>query len=119
MNSVKLKYGNKVIENIIPGTSVYEVSKLVQGDFKYPIIGAKIDNLNVDLNDLIMDNGTIEFFDNSFIQGNVIYERSLELLIIAASHEVLSSASDILINYSLDGGIYCEVEGQKITSKTV
>lgn len=119
MNNIKLKYGNRVIENIIPGTSVYEISKLVQGDFKYPIIGAKIDNLNVDLNDLIMDNGTIEFFDNSFIEGNIIYERSLELLVIAASHEVLSSSSDVLINYSLDGGIYCEVEGQKITSKTV
>ena len=98
MNSLKLKYGNKIIENIIPGTSVYEVSKLVQNDYKYPIIGAKVDNLVVNLSDLIMDSGTIDFFDTSSKEGNKIYERSLEFLIIAASHEVLTPSSAIIID---------------------
>ena len=34
MRKIKLKYKDTYIDDIIPGTSLYEVSKLVQKDFE-------------------------------------------------------------------------------------
>ncbi len=119
MNTFKLKYKDTYIENILPSSTVHEISKKVQKDFTYPIIGAKYNNLFIDLDEVIKENGTIEFLDRSSKEGNSIYERTLEFLIIVSAKEVLKDKTDIHINYSLDSGIYCEVEGQAITNKTV
>ncbi len=119
MNTVKLKYHGEAIPNIASGSTVYEVSKTVQKDFKYPIIGAKLNNLYIDLSEEITENGTIDFFDLSSAEGNNIYQRSLEFLTIVAAKEVLEKDSEVLINYSLNNGIYCEVVGQKLQTKTV
>ncbi len=119
MNRVKLKYKNTYIQDIVPGTTLYEISRTVQKDFSYPIIGAKLNNVMVDLTKPILENGTVDFYDRSSSIGNRIYGRSLEFLIIVAAKEVLRAESDILINYSLDNGIYCEVIGQRITQKHI
>lgn len=119
MTTLRLKYKDTYIENILPSSKVEEISKKVQKDFEFPIIGAKYNNLFIELNETINENGTIEFLDRTSKEGNSIYESTLEFLTIASAKEVLKDKTDILINYSLDNGIYCEVEGQDITSETV
>lgn len=118
MASIKLKCNDKYIENITPGTTLYEVSKLVSKDYKYPIIGAKFNNIVMNLNEEVHKNGKVEFLDLSTSDGNDIYEKSLEFMIIAAAKEIYND-SDILINYSLDNGIYCELTGHRVTPKFV
>lgn len=119
MKTLKIKYKNKYLENITLGTSLYEISRLVKDDFKYEILGAKFKNQIVDLSKEITENGEVEFYDRSSSVGNRIYARSLEFLTIVSAYEILDKNSDILINYSLDNGIYCEVVGCKLTAKLV
>ncbi len=117
MKTVKLKYRGRYLDNILAGTSLYEISKHVKEDFKYDIIGAKFNNQIADLSKEINEDGELEFYDRSSSFGNRIYARSLEFLTIVAGYEVLDENADILINYSLDSGIYCEVTGQNLTAR--
>ena len=117
MRKLKLKYKDKVLDNIAFGTSLCQISKLVQNDFSFPIVGAKLNNICVDLSTVVTENGTVEFLDRSSSLGNKIYGRSLEFLVIAAAKEILDEEADVHIDYSLDNGIYCEVVNQKITEK--
>lgn len=108
-----------MIENITPGASLYEISKQVQDDFKYEIIGAKFNNQMADLSKCVTESGEVEFYDISSNVGNRIYSRSLEFLIIAAAKRVLPKGADVLINYSVYNGLYCEVSFEKVSKKQI
>lgn len=119
MRTIKLKYKDYYLEDIIPGTNLYEISKLVQKDYKFPIIGAKLNNIDVDLSSIVMENGQVEFYDRSSSVGNRLYGRSLEFLIIVAAKRIFNKDTEVFINYSLDNGIYCEISGQRIIKEDV
>ena len=119
MQNIKLKYKNIYLEDIPEDTTLYEVSKKVKDDFQYPIVGARLDEYIVGLNTKIKKNGKVEFYDLSTTTGNRIYSRSLEFLVTVATKKVLGDETDILINYSLENGIYCEITGQRITKVTI
>lgn len=118
MKNYKLKYKDTYIENIPEGTTLFEVSKKLKEEFKYPIVGARLGEFLVGLNTKVTNNDKVEFYDLSTAVGNRIYSRSLEFLVNVATKKVLGEASDILINYSLENGIYCEITGDKVT-KTI
>ena len=117
MGLIKLEYKDKYIENIVPETSLFEISKLMQEDFEFPIIGAKLNNQMVSLNTLVTGDGKVSFYDRGDTIGNRIYGRSIEFLVSVAAKRAISSKADVLISYSLDNGIYCEVTGPKVTEK--
>ena len=119
MKKIKLKYKNGYIDNIEEGTTLYEISERVKNDFKYQIVGAKIDSDIKGLNTIVNDNGQVEFYDISSKIGNRIYSRSLEYLTTLASKRVLGSDTDVMINYSIDNGIHCEIIGKTVNSITV
>ena len=118
MRNLKLKYKNTYLEDIPEDTTLYEVSKKVKGEFKYPIVGARLGEFLVGLNTKVTSNERVEFYDLSTFIGNRIYSRSLEFLVTVATKKVLGDETDILINYSLENGIYCEIIGQRITKIT-
>lgn len=118
MKNLKLKYKNTYLTEIPENTTLYEVSKKVKDDFKYPIVGARLGEFLVGLNTKITSNEKVEFYDLSSQIGNRIYSRSLEFLVTVATKKLLGDETDILINYSLENGIYCEITGQRITKVT-
>lgn len=118
MASLKVKVGDKSF-SVNSGTTLYEISRLVKDDFTYPILAAKVNNTLVDLSKPLMNNAVIEFYDRSSVVGNRVYARSLEFLVTVSAKKVLREDADILIDYSLDNGIYCEVTGQRINQKTI
>ena len=118
MHNLKLKYKNTYLEEIPEDTALYEVSKKVINDFKYPIVGARLGEFLVGLNAKITSNEKVEFYDLSSPIGNRIYSRSLEFLVTVATKKILGDETDILINYSLENGICCEIIGQRITKVT-
>ena len=118
MKNLRLKYKNTYLEEIPEDTSLYEVSKKVKDQFKYPIVGARLGEFIVGLNTKVTSNEKVEFYDLSSAVGNRIYSRSLEFLVTVATKKILGDEVDILINYSLENGIYCEITGQKITKTT-
>jgi len=118
MVSLKVKTGNKCFQ-VKPGTTLYEIGRLVKDDFTYPIVAAKLNNALTDLSKPIFTNSIIEFYDRSSVVGNRVYARSLEFLVTVAAKKVLKEQAEVLIDYSLDNGIYCEVIGQRINQKTI
>ena len=118
MKNLKLKYKNTYLEEIPEDTTLYEVTKKVKDDFKYPIVGARLGEFIVGLNTKVTNNEKVEFYDLGTTIGNRIYSRSLEFLVTVATKKVLGDETDILINYSLENGIYCEIIGQRITKVT-
>ena len=118
MASLKIKVGDKRF-NVTPGTTLYEISRLVKEDYTYPILAAKVNNTLTDLSKPVTNNSVIEFYDRSSVIGNRVYARSLEFLVAVAAKKVLKEGSEVLIDYSLDNGIYCEVVGQRINQKTL
>ena len=119
MKKVKLKYKKGYIDNIEENTPLYEVAKKVKGDFRYTIVGAKLGEYYVDLGTVVTENNSVEFFDTSSSIGNRIYSRSLEFLLMVAAKKIIGEESDILIHYSLENGVYCEITGKKITNITI
>ena len=119
MRNLKLKYKNTYLEEIPEDTTLYEVSKKVKDDFKYPIVGARLGEFLIGLNTKVTNNEKVEFYDLGTTIGNRIYSRSLEFLVTVATKKILGDETDILINYSLENGIYCEIIGQRITKVTV
>lgn len=118
MKNIKVKIKDKIYE-VSYGTTLYEISRLVRNDFTYPILSANVNNVLCDLNKQITSNANIEFYDRTSEIGNRVYARSLEFLVTVAAQSVLSLSSKVIIDYSLDNGIYCEVEGEKINKKTI
>lgn len=116
---IKLKYKDRYIENIEPGTTLYEISKEVESEYRYKIVGAKLGESLVDLNTAVISNNKVSFYDLSTAEGNKMYSRSLEFLLTVAAKKVLGEETDTLINYSLENGIYCEIIGKKINSITI
>lgn len=119
MRKLKLKYEKGFIEDVEVGTTLYEVSERVKNDFKYPIVGAQFGENFTDLNTVVNSSKRVVFYDLSSKVGNRIYSRSLEFLTTYATKKVLGKDIDIMINYSLENGIYCEIVGKSVNSITI
>ena len=118
LDKLELKYNDKIIK-VDMDTELYQVAKEVQDDFKYEIVGAKLGTNIVALNTRVSSSDTLEFYDTSSTIGNRIYSRSLEFLATAAFKKIFGNDADIMINYSIENGIHCEVVGKRITSASV
>lgn len=119
MKKIKLKYKNGYIEDIELDTPLYEVAKLIKKEYKYKIVGAKYNSSLVSLNAPVVSSGEVEFYDMSTPLGNRIYSRSLEFLANVAARRLFGENTDIIINYSIDNGIHCEIIGKQINSISV
>lgn len=119
MPKVTIKGNPDTVLEVPSGMTLYEISKQVQNNFKFPILVATCDNLLTNLHKKIYSDSIIKFFDRSSTIGSRAYSRSLEFLVTTCASEVLGKGNDILIDYTLDNGIYCEVKNKKITENTV
>lgn len=104
----------KVIE-VPVGTTLYNISKQCQADFKFPILAATLNNVLANLSKKVFTDSVVEFFDRTSEVGNRVYSRSLEFLVTTSASLVLGPKSDVLVDYSLDNGIYCEVTNKTLS----
>lgn len=115
-SNIQIKVLNKTLE-VIQGTTLLEISKLVEEHFKYPIILAKIDNEYLELNYKVMENCTIEFLDLTDSFANRVYVNGLIFLVIYSTKEKYPELK-LRVLHSIDKGLYIETN-QKITSDIV
>lgn len=90
------------------GTTLEEISKLVQSDFKYPILVAKVDNSLKELNYKITKPKEIEFYDLTKTSGNKVHVNGLVFILLVAIKELYGKNADVIVNHSLDKGLYIE-----------
>lgn len=90
------------------GTSLLEISKDFQSEFKEKIIVGMVDGLVCDLSHNVFNNSEIVFYDRTSTIGNKVYESGLLFVLSIAFKEVLKSK--IIVKYSLDTGIFVKTE---------
>lgn len=116
---IKVNYRDLETKEYDAGTTLLEISRDFQRKYNYPIIVGKIDNDIMELNEPINRSCNVEFYDRSSSLGNGIYGRTAQFLLIVASKKVLGEDSEIIINYSIDKGFYCEIENVSIDKPDV
>ena len=105
--TIKVKVMGEEIE-IAKCTTYYELSKLFQNKFKYPIIAAKVKGQFKFLNKEILSSREIEFYDLTSRLANKIYVNGLILLAITSIHELYGEDYNIRVRHSIDKGLYIE-----------
>lgn len=111
---VKVEFEDGIIKEYKENTSLYEIAQSEQYKFAYPILLAKVDNEIEELSYNVVRKCNVEFFDRSSIVGNSAYSRGVQFLMIVAIKKVLGNETEVIIQHSIDKGVYCEIENQQI-----
>ena len=90
------------------GTPLYEIKDDYKKITGKRVIGAKINNLVVDLNTKLYGDTNITFFDHTDPVGNKMYQAGLKFILIIAVKNLWKK--EISFKYSLDKGIYARVD---------
>ncbi len=106
---ITVNFRDIVSKTFPSGTTLLEISKSFQKYFNYPILVARIDNEMADLSETVNQQCNIDFYDRSSNIGNSVYSRSLYFMLILAVKRVLGSKAEIIIEHSMDKGVYCEI----------
>jgi len=108
MKNIKIYYKHK--EYIYPkGTTLIEISKDFQKDFKHPILAGKINGEMRSLDTEVMEDAQVKFYDINRSNGNRVYERTAIFILSKAVKDV--TGKDLYVEHSIDRGIYCLVGG--------
>lgn len=114
MATVKIRYKENQYE-YEKGTSLVEISKDFQKDFKEKIIVATMNNRLVSLDSKVMKNTVVNFYDVFSALGSRTYIRGLYFLFIKAVRDVLNA--DVKLMYFVDKGVYCEILTNNLISE--
>lgn len=88
--------------------SLIELAQKEQSAHKSLITAVKINNMVKDLQTKITDTDKIEFIDMSESDGVQAYQRSV-LFIMMAAVNLLFPDKDVVVEHSVNNGIYCEL----------
>lgn len=77
-----------------------------QGDFRFPIILAKVNNRLKELSATLTESATVEFIDLTTSEGNRAHLNGLIFVLQYAVKKLFGKNSDILVQHSLDKGLY-------------
>ena len=114
---VKVTFQNKIVKDFPANTTLEEISHSFKTNFNYPIMIAKVDNNLAHLSKTITKKCDVNFYDRSSVVGNSIYASSVQLMLVVAIKRVLGRSTDVMIEHSIDKGIYCELIGREITKE--
>ncbi len=107
METIEVEINGKKYQ-MSKGMTLEEISKEFQKEFKYPILLGKVNNRLRELTKVITHDSTIEFYDLTSKEGNSSHISGLTYVLIYAVKKLFGEAADIIIQHSLDKGIYFE-----------
>ena len=116
IENINVTIDNKNIE-VSKGTTLLEISKLFQSEYKLPIILAKVDGQYRELSFVLLRNCTVELLTLRDRQANRAYVNGLIYLLIYAYKKVLKG-NELIVQHSIDKGIYINSR-KKITEQQV
>lgn len=79
-----------------------------QGDFRYPIILAKVNNRLKELSTRIKEDSEVEFLDLTSRDGNRAHLNGLIFVMQYAVKKLYGKGADIIVQHSLDKGLYIQ-----------
>lgn len=110
MKMVKVNYRGIETKEFLEDTSLLEISDSFKKYYNYPILVAKVDNDIIGLAEPITKKSDIDFYDRSSSVGNNIYMRSAQFIMIVAVKQVLGATAEVIVEHSIDKGVYCEIK---------
>lgn len=107
---------NTVKVTLLPAGRLTEVPRGKQAmeltekvNVKWPVVAAKINNAIKDLRTPLEQDCSLEFVDLSTDDGMRVYQRSLVMVLIRATCEILPGSS-VTVKHTLGNGIYGEID---------
>ncbi len=116
---IKITYNGSSKKMVPAATLLKDISDSYKSDFTYDILIAKVNNDIMELGDTLTKSCNIEFYDRCSTLGHCVYAASANFILILATRNVLGSSAKIIINHSLDNGVYCQIDGANITRSVV
>ena len=107
IEKVEVKINGKTYQ-LTKGITLEEVSHDFEKDFKYPILLAKVNNRIRELTFALKEDAEIEFLDLTSREGNRCHISGLTYILIVAIKKLYGKKADIIVQHSLDKGIYIE-----------
>ena len=95
-------------ESVPVGTTLLQLSKEYQKDYRFPIILASVNNIYKELSYVVNESCGITFYDLNSKVGNRAHIAGLTFLLIVAVKEIFGMDANIKVMHSLDKGIYIE-----------
>jgi uridine kinase len=95
--------------NFAPGTTLKEIYETFRPELKFPVLGALVNNKVKELNYMVFKPKKVMFFDITNQIGQNMYFRSLSFLLYKALKDLYPD-SHLLIQHSISGGKYCEIQ---------
>lgn len=111
VNIVNIKKDVRVDSN----TSLLQLSKLYKDAAKYPILAAKVDNIERDLNFRINDDCNVEFMDITSKLGFRVYQRSAIFIMLASVRKILGRGAVVWVEHTINENYFCTIRGMEIT----
>ena len=100
------------------GMTLEEIAKEFQKEYKYPILLAKVNNRLKELSKKLEKPSKIEFIDLTTRDGNRTHISGLTYVLLYAIKKLFGEEADIIVQHSLDKGIYIETTF-RLTEKKV
>lgn len=119
MRTIKVNYHDIETIEFNSGITLKQISEKFQNHYNFPILVGMVDNNITELNENITRSCKIDFFDRSSGLGSGIYGRTTQFMLIVAVKKLLGEEAEIVIDYSIDKGYYCEIKGVDIDKSTV
>ncbi|MBR3489936.1 MAG: nucleoside kinase [Bacilli bacterium] len=112
MLSVQVKYNGEKYA-FSKGTTLLDISKKFQKDFKDKIIIGEINGILSELSTPVMSSCDVKFYDRNSSTGNKVYELGLIFILVKIFNDRFNK--DIKIIHALDKGVY--IKCNDITEK--
>ena len=116
---IKIEYKNKITRKFPENTTLLEIANSFQNEFDFPILVAKIDNVVEELSYKITKKCAIDFYDRSSVLGHTVYSHGVHFLLIVAVKKVLGNDAEVIIQHSIDKGVYCEIVNKEINKDII
>ena len=116
---IKVEYKNGLMKEYPEDTTLLEVASSFQNDFSYPILVAKVNNVIEELSYKLTKKCQIDFYDRSSTYGHTVYSHGVHFLMIVAIKKILGNDAEVVIQHSIDKGVYCEILNKEINKEII
>jgi len=114
---MKIQYKGKIIKVEEPIT-IKKLLKYEIENSEHAVVAGLYNNMYVNLEQELTEDGTIELIDISSNEGIKIYKRTL-IYVLGKAFEKVCPNSKMIVNYQLSNSMFCEIDNTEVTDEFV
>ncbi|MDO4539730.1 MAG: nucleoside kinase [Syntrophomonadaceae bacterium] len=100
------------------GTTIGELAERIQPERPALLVAAVVNNVMRDRHRRLERDCELEMLDINSIEGNGVYQRTAEFLLIKACRDVFPSKR-LMVRHSISNGLYCELLDYECTAEDI